>query len=135
MISSDAKVAVIGLGDMGSALARAFLNQGKDVNVWNRTPEKAAPLRQMGATALPTVGMPHRNWSTALFRKRRTSSDGAFHQESGCVSEFPSVMAILSDLLCLITAKETLSLDNRRHFAVFSETVGWTNLITIPLSH
>lgn len=43
-------VTVIGLGEMGSALARAFLAAGKSVTVWNRTPAKAAFLEQMGAT-------------------------------------------------------------------------------------
>ena len=29
-------ISVIGLGDMGSALARTLLNQGHAVTVWNR---------------------------------------------------------------------------------------------------
>ena len=37
-------VAVIGLGLMGSALARAFANAGYELSVWNRTPEKARPF-------------------------------------------------------------------------------------------
>jgi 3-hydroxyisobutyrate dehydrogenase-like beta-hydroxyacid dehydrogenase len=44
-------VTVIGLGNMGSALARALLDaaQGRAVTVWNRNPEKAAPLVNKGA--------------------------------------------------------------------------------------
>ncbi|PLP57195.1 3-hydroxyisobutyrate dehydrogenase [Mesorhizobium loti] len=42
-------VTVIGLGEMGSALARAFLAGGKSVTVWNRTPAKAASLERSGA--------------------------------------------------------------------------------------
>ena len=41
---------MIGLGAMGSALARAFLAAGHDVTVWNRTPAKMVPLVAMGAT-------------------------------------------------------------------------------------
>jgi 3-hydroxyisobutyrate dehydrogenase-like beta-hydroxyacid dehydrogenase len=37
-------VTVIGLGNMGSALARAFVEKGCSVTVWNRSPEKAAFL-------------------------------------------------------------------------------------------
>jgi 3-hydroxyisobutyrate dehydrogenase-like beta-hydroxyacid dehydrogenase len=48
-------VTVIGLGDMGSALARAFLSAGKIVTVWNRSPEKAAPLERLGATRALTA--------------------------------------------------------------------------------
>jgi 3-hydroxyisobutyrate dehydrogenase-like beta-hydroxyacid dehydrogenase len=44
-------VSVIGLGAMGSALARALLDKGYAVTVWNRSAEKAAPLASAGATA------------------------------------------------------------------------------------
>jgi 3-hydroxyisobutyrate dehydrogenase-like beta-hydroxyacid dehydrogenase len=43
-------VSVIGLGSMGSALARAMLRAGHRVTVWNRTAAKAAPLTSEGAT-------------------------------------------------------------------------------------
>lgn len=42
-------VAVIGLGDMGSALANALLTAGFPVTVWNRTATKAQPLTENGA--------------------------------------------------------------------------------------
>lgn len=45
-------VSVLGLGRMGSALARAFLAAGHPTSVWNRTPAKAAPLLDLGASAL-----------------------------------------------------------------------------------
>ncbi|CEJ14768.1 2-hydroxy-3-oxopropionate reductase [bacterium YEK0313] len=43
------EVTVIGLGEMGSALAAAFLRAGRKVTVWNRTPAKAATLAEAGA--------------------------------------------------------------------------------------
>lgn len=42
-------VSVIGLGAMGSALAVALIKGGYAVTVWNRSPEKAAPLVAAGA--------------------------------------------------------------------------------------
>jgi 3-hydroxyisobutyrate dehydrogenase-like beta-hydroxyacid dehydrogenase len=45
-----AKVAVIGLGAMGSRMARRLLDAGHELIVWNRTAEKAAPLVELGAT-------------------------------------------------------------------------------------
>ena len=42
-------VTVIGLGNMGSALARALRAGGHALTVWNRSPEKAAPLVAAGA--------------------------------------------------------------------------------------
>ncbi|ROO86841.1 3-hydroxyisobutyrate dehydrogenase-like beta-hydroxyacid dehydrogenase [Actinocorallia herbida] len=42
-------VAVLGLGLMGSALARAFIRRGHPTTVWNRSREKAGPLVALGA--------------------------------------------------------------------------------------
>jgi 3-hydroxyisobutyrate dehydrogenase-like beta-hydroxyacid dehydrogenase len=47
------RVAVIGLGAMGSRIARRLLEAGHDVVVWNRTPSKADPL--VGAGAAPAA--------------------------------------------------------------------------------
>jgi 3-hydroxyisobutyrate dehydrogenase-like beta-hydroxyacid dehydrogenase len=47
------KVTVIGLGNMGSALARALLENGRTVTVWNRSPEKTAHLVEKGAVLAP----------------------------------------------------------------------------------
>ncbi|MEU1951029.1 NAD(P)-dependent oxidoreductase [Nocardia rhamnosiphila] len=44
-------VAVIGLGEMGSALATAILDAGHRVVVWNRSAKKAEPLVAKGARA------------------------------------------------------------------------------------
>ena len=49
------EVTVIGLGNMGSALARALLENGCVVTVWNRSPEKAASLVDMGAFLAPDM--------------------------------------------------------------------------------
>lgn len=43
------RVGFAGLGAMGGEIARRILDAGHDVAVWNRTPERAAPLREAGA--------------------------------------------------------------------------------------
>ena len=43
-------VAVLGTGIMGAGMARSLLREGHDVTVWNRSPEKAKPLADDGAT-------------------------------------------------------------------------------------
>ncbi|MFD9424746.1 MULTISPECIES: NAD(P)-dependent oxidoreductase [unclassified Streptomyces] len=55
--NTDARpnVTVIGLGEMGSALAGAFLAGGRRTTVWNRTPEKADPVVAAGAVRTGTV--------------------------------------------------------------------------------
>jgi 3-hydroxyisobutyrate dehydrogenase-like beta-hydroxyacid dehydrogenase len=51
ILPQDSKVAVsiIGLGSMGTALARTLLRNGHHVTVWNRTSAKAEPLVGDGA--------------------------------------------------------------------------------------
>ena len=48
-------VCVIGLGDMGSALAEALLANGHRVTVWNRTASKCGPLAEAGASVAESV--------------------------------------------------------------------------------
>ncbi|HEY1731621.1 MAG TPA: NAD(P)-dependent oxidoreductase [Terriglobales bacterium] len=45
------KIAFIGLGNMGTPMARHLLRAGHDVTVWNRTAEKADTLKPDGAKA------------------------------------------------------------------------------------
>jgi 3-hydroxyisobutyrate dehydrogenase-like beta-hydroxyacid dehydrogenase len=49
-------VAVIGLGGMGSGMARALLDAGYPVTVYNRTAAKAEPLVAAGATLAESAG-------------------------------------------------------------------------------
>ncbi|MEU5669891.1 NAD(P)-binding domain-containing protein [Micromonospora sp. NPDC047753] len=44
-------VTMLGLGAMGTALARAWLAAGHPLTVWNRTPARAAALAPEGARA------------------------------------------------------------------------------------
>ena len=46
-----ARVAVVGLGAMGSRIARRFLDAGHELTVWNRDAAKAEPLVAAGASA------------------------------------------------------------------------------------
>jgi 3-hydroxyisobutyrate dehydrogenase-like beta-hydroxyacid dehydrogenase len=46
-----AKVAVVGLGAMGSRIARRLLDAGHELTVWNRTPAKAEALGVPGAAS------------------------------------------------------------------------------------
>lgn len=50
------RILMIGLGAMGSVLARLLLQNGKTVTVWNRSEEKTLPLRAIGAAYTPNLG-------------------------------------------------------------------------------
>ncbi|QZH66758.1 MULTISPECIES: NAD(P)-dependent oxidoreductase [Mycolicibacterium] len=51
MTSTRLTVSFLGLGEMGSELARTAMNAGHETLVWNRTAERAAALVAEGATA------------------------------------------------------------------------------------
>jgi 3-hydroxyisobutyrate dehydrogenase-like beta-hydroxyacid dehydrogenase len=55
MTTDKSPVTVLGLGPMGSALARAFLDHGHPTTVWNRTAARADPLVARGARRAATV--------------------------------------------------------------------------------
>ena len=48
------KIGFLGLGQMGAAIAANVLKAGHDLQVWNRTPEKAEPLVRQGAKLAAT---------------------------------------------------------------------------------
>lgn len=49
------KIAFLGLGKMGSPIARLLLQKGEELTVWNRTASHAEPLRREGATVATTA--------------------------------------------------------------------------------
>ncbi|WP_447004030.1 NAD(P)-dependent oxidoreductase [Saccharothrix isguenensis] len=52
---TNTSVSVLGLGEMGSALAAALVGAGHPTTVWNRSPGKAGVLVDLGATAATTA--------------------------------------------------------------------------------
>lgn len=55
------RIAFLGLGKMGSALAGHLLKAGHELTVWNRTAEHAEPLSKLGATVVssPSEAVAH----------------------------------------------------------------------------
>ncbi|TDN92167.1 NAD(P)-dependent oxidoreductase [Microbacterium sp. BK668] len=51
-----ATIGFLGLGTMGSAMARRLVDAGHDVRVWNRSPDAAAPLLEAGAVLAASPG-------------------------------------------------------------------------------
>ena len=47
------RIGVVGIGIMGGGIAASLLRKGFPVSVWNRSPEKCAPLVEAGAVLAP----------------------------------------------------------------------------------
>jgi 2-polyprenyl-6-methoxyphenol hydroxylase-like FAD-dependent oxidoreductase len=52
--AEDARVAVLGTGIMGSAMARNLIAAGLPTAVWDRSPSATAPLAEAGARVAPS---------------------------------------------------------------------------------
>lgn len=52
-----ARIAFLGLGAMGARMAARLIGAGHEVTVWNRTPERAAPLVEFGARSVSTPAL------------------------------------------------------------------------------
>jgi len=46
-------ITILGTGLLGSGFAHALRRQGESVHVWNRSPDKARALAEIGGTELP----------------------------------------------------------------------------------
>ena len=55
-MAENTKVALLGTGIMGAAMARNLLKAGMEVRAWNRSTERARPLAKDGATVVDTAG-------------------------------------------------------------------------------
>jgi 3-hydroxyisobutyrate dehydrogenase-like beta-hydroxyacid dehydrogenase len=102
------RVAVLGLGPMGQALAGALLAAGHPTAVWNRTPEKAAALVARGATRAATPAAAARDASLVL----------------GCLLDYHAFGTVLGDwpattLVNLTTGRpdEARAMADRAHAA------------------
>ena len=87
-------VSLLGLGQMGSALARAMLKSGVRLTVWNRTPGKAAPLAREGATV-----------ANSLVEAVKASELVMI-----CVLDYPTTAAMLSEVRSELHGKTLLQL-------------------------
>ncbi len=55
-MAENTKVALLGTGIMGAAMARNLLEAGMEVRAWNRSTEKVKPLAKDGVTVVDTAG-------------------------------------------------------------------------------
>lgn len=107
------KITFLGLGAMGSALARAALSARLNVTVWNRTPERADALAAAGATA------------AADSSKAIAAADLIVI----CLLDYPAVRAVLDAAGATLRGKTILNLTNgtpeqARGLAAWAEAEG-----------
>jgi 3-hydroxyisobutyrate dehydrogenase len=81
------KIGVAGLGKMGSAIAERLIGCGHELVIWNRTPQKAAPLAEKGAKVAANAADLARAAEaivTILFDAQ--AIDGVYRSENGILA-------------------------------------------------
>jgi 3-hydroxyisobutyrate dehydrogenase-like beta-hydroxyacid dehydrogenase len=113
-------ITVIGLGAMGSALARAQMKAGRTVTVWNRSPEKVEQLVTDGAIAASSA-------SEAIMASPVTIT---------CVKSHPQTLEVLRNASNALPGKTIIELstggaENAEELAGFLEERGAAWMIGI----
>lgn len=94
MGADEQTVTMLGMGEMGQALASSVLDRGRRVVVWNRTPGRAESLRRRGATEI-------RDLENDLTGKGPVVV---------CLYDHASVVAVLGPLLPRLRGRTVLNL-------------------------
>jgi 3-hydroxyisobutyrate dehydrogenase-like beta-hydroxyacid dehydrogenase len=104
MIEGMTAVGFVGLGGMGSRVARRLLLAEHELVVWNRTPEKMAPLVDLGAVAAKTPAEAAERSEVLL---TMVSDPAALR----AVTEGPSGVAVGSDASSTVIEMSTVGPD------------------------
>jgi 3-hydroxyisobutyrate dehydrogenase-like beta-hydroxyacid dehydrogenase len=113
---STRNVSIIGLGEMGAALARVLLAEGFSVTGWNRSPEKAERLAGQGLQIAATV----------------LDAVIASPVVIACVSDYPTLSALLhgDEVAAAMSGKTLIQLTTRTPAEARSGEV-WTNAANV----
>ena len=84
-------ISMIGLGAMGTALARAQVKAGHDVTVWNRSPQRMTPLVELGGNVRygSKADIPRPSHLCTLLGAKRTLDVRFLSPNRFCTSECP----------------------------------------------
>lgn len=101
-------VSVLGLGQMGAALADALLKNGQQVTVWNRSPARAGELAERGAAVAATPADAAAASPLVLL----------------CVTDFAAVSAVLDQVGPAIAGRVLVNLTTATPVEA-ARTAGW----------
>jgi 3-hydroxyisobutyrate dehydrogenase-like beta-hydroxyacid dehydrogenase len=82
-------VGFIGLGNMGSAMARNLIQAGHTVTVWNRTPSRAEALKSIGAKVAVSSGEPAKAGTVITMLADDRAVESVVYGEEGILESLP----------------------------------------------
>ncbi len=114
------KIAFLGLGNMGTHMARRLLQAGHELTVWNRTAERAESLRAAGAAVAATPAEAARSAQAVL----TMLFDDAAHEQvllgpAGLLDALPRGTLHISLSTISVALSERLTAEHARRGLVF----------------
>jgi len=97
------------MGAMGSRMAAALLRAGHEVTVWNRTPDRTAPLVEAGAraAATPRAAAGAAEFTVCMVRDDEASREVWLSPEAGALAALPEgAVAVESSTVTVAWARE-----------------------------
>lgn len=117
--SSRMKIGFIGLGHMGQAMAGRLLEQGHEVIAFNRTLDKAQPLREKGATIAGSVADACQADAVITMVSDDAAIEGIVFGDDGILSHLPDASIHISSSTISFGMAERLARAHReanKHF-------------------
>lgn len=86
-----ARVAVLGIGAMGSRMARKLIEAGHSIAVWNRTAAACAPLVEAGAwlAQTPSMAVEQVDYAISMIRDDEASAAVWLDPQTGALAAMP----------------------------------------------
>jgi 3-hydroxyisobutyrate dehydrogenase-like beta-hydroxyacid dehydrogenase len=109
------KVGFIGLGHMGSAMARNLIKAGHEVTVYNRTPDKADALAAAGARIACTVAEACRGDAVVTMLANDAAVESVVLGSEGVLASLRSEALHVASSTISVAVSERLSQQHSRH--------------------
>ena len=110
------KIAFIGLGNMGSHMARHLLRAGHDVTAWNRTSSKADELRTHGAKVGKSIGETARDAAAVITMLADDHAvESAVLHSGGVLEHLPRSAMHISMSTISVALSQMLAEEHRKH--------------------
>src|SRR5262249_12986336 len=105
---------LIGLGQMGSGIARSLLLGGHQITVYNRTASRADPLRNLGARVAPAIAAACEPGVVLTMLADDAALEGIVYGEGSILASLPSGGLHVSLSTISVALSDRLTADHAR---------------------
>lgn len=116
-----AHITMLGTGAMGARMTKTLLNAGHAVTVWNRSPDKAAPLAAAGAQVAlsPRAAVAHADFAITMVRDDIASRQVWLNSDTGALANLPKHAIVIESSTTTVAWAQELNQACRTHGVAF----------------